>query len=305
MQLSNRNNVSFLVAAPPYNRIFAGVRVMHDLCHELNSLGYRAAMILCHSGDGITKPYEWAISNNPEHYVPGNLRFEIPAANNGHVIQDFLNNGIVIYPEIVPGNPFGAKRVIRYLLNANDTPYPNEFVCAFSARFRESPDFILPKIIAPDYMNMVDAPKWGDRTLDVTYFGKGPKFTQCHVIPNTLLIERDWPRRQEEVALILKHTRYFFSFDAVTSLSMEAFLCGAVSVLLHDDQSPKSIKNKEEFKLPKITLMDKNDAKSLLYDPALLKKETDELSHAIEYYRSTWSDRVNKFVAECKKYFKI
>ncbi len=304
MQLQT-HNVSFLVAAPPYNRIFAGVRVMHDLCHELNSLGYRAAMILCHSGDGITKPYEWAISNNPEHYVPGNVRFELPTTNNESIIQEFLNNGIVIYPEIVPGNPFGAKRVVRYLLNADDRPYLNEFVCSFSASFRINSDFILPKIIAPDYMNMENAPKWSERTLDITYFGKGPKFTQCHIIPNTLLIERDWPKRQEEVALILKHTRYFFSFDAVTSLTMEAFLCGAVPVLLHDDQSPKTIKNKAEYKLPKVILMDKFDSKTTLFDPERLKKEQSEMYKTIEYFRNSWSDRVNEFVRECKKYFKI
>ena len=52
--------MNFLIASPPYTHIFAGVQVLHDLCHDLNELGHSAAIIFFHSGDGEEKPYQWS-----------------------------------------------------------------------------------------------------------------------------------------------------------------------------------------------------------------------------------------------------
>ena len=96
---------TFLVWAPPYTHRSSGVRALFRLCHHLNQAGYPSAMV-AEPGDALP---EW---NTPLHSGP-------------------VGDSIVIYPEIVSGNPLGARRVIRWALNnpgllGGDTTYPDE-----------------------------------------------------------------------------------------------------------------------------------------------------------------------------------
>ena len=58
--------------------------------------------------------------------------------------------------EIIKGNPIGAKRVARYLLNKDEKEYAGEFICAFSRLFHKNPHHTLFKVTTPDFMNNDD-----------------------------------------------------------------------------------------------------------------------------------------------------
>lgn len=296
---------NFLIAAPPYNRIFAGVQVLHDLCHELNLLGYKAGIIFFHGGDGQETPYQWAISNRPDLYVDGHLRHQLPAENPQKALAEFLENGILIYPEIIKGNPLAAKRVVRYVLNKDDSEFPGEFVCAFSKLFRKDPDHVLFKMTVPKWMNEDNTYPWHARKMDATYFGKGPKYVECKRIPDTLLIERDWPRDQEQLAIILKQSRFLFSYDGVSGIHNDAIMCGCVPVILHDKQIPRGVLDTGELRYPKISLSDLNNRESVVYDRNQLENEAKELKNTIKYYESSWHTRVYEFTLACRKRFGI
>jgi O-antigen biosynthesis protein len=77
--------------------MLSGVRCLHLLCHHLNRLGYRSYV-----GTQVANP-----------------NLDTPFAD-AEMIDKFERNGlrsIVIYPDIVAGNPLHAKRIVRYLLN--------------------------------------------------------------------------------------------------------------------------------------------------------------------------------------------
>ncbi len=297
--------MNFLIASPPYTHIFAGVQVLHDLCHDLNELGHSAAIIFFHSGDGEEKPYQWSLANQPNLYRPGNKYVQLPLGNPQKTIADFLKNGILIYPEIIKGNPVGGKNVVRYLLVKDEKNYPGEFICAFSSVYHKNSDHILFKATTPDFMNTLDTVNWKHRKMDATYFGKGPKHVECSLIPETILIERDWPRDQKQLSIMLKNTRYLFTFDNNSAIVTDALLCGAVPIFIHEKQLTFEEMKKTELCPPIVTLPNIKDKNSLSFDADKMDQEIMAVQSNIKYWRESWRERVSEFALACKKHFSI
>lgn len=88
----------YFIWAPDYREISAGIWSLHALCHALNTAGYPAHMI-------------------PNPVV--NEDWLTPVANQD-IASAYAARGlepIVVYPEIVTGNPVSARTVVRYILN--------------------------------------------------------------------------------------------------------------------------------------------------------------------------------------------
>lgn len=93
-----KQKTPFFIWSPPYAHTSSGVRTLHLLCHLLNEAGEKA-------------------------YI-------VPSGHTGYAINPFLNtpiltvdeqnfygdNFIAVYSDVVIGNPFNAKHVVRYLL---------------------------------------------------------------------------------------------------------------------------------------------------------------------------------------------
>lgn len=89
-------NAPYYVYAPTYRENSGGARALHYLCHALNLVGEEAY---------ITD------TGSPSLRTP-TLTKEIAQR---HAEQGL--SPIVVYPEVITGNPLGAKNVVRYLLN--------------------------------------------------------------------------------------------------------------------------------------------------------------------------------------------
>src|SRR6185295_8456760 len=91
----------FVIYCPPYTEKSSGVRALHRLCHLLNTAGYRAVVHTRTLGP---------------HSV--NKKWQTPLWSEGSTAE----STVVIYPEIIVGNPLQAKRIVRWTLN-----YPGVF----------------------------------------------------------------------------------------------------------------------------------------------------------------------------------
>lgn len=92
--------IPYYVWAPPWDNNSSGIRCMHLLTHALNQSGQRAYLV----------PVNMVFKTNPA--------LNTPVLNEEH--QYFYHNRgvepIMVYPEVVRGNPFEGKKVVRWLL---------------------------------------------------------------------------------------------------------------------------------------------------------------------------------------------
>lgn len=219
----------FLIVTPSYTAKSAGIHVMHQLCHDLNALGYPSAIV-------ISDVTDVTYSNNPKYFAPNLDYFAISGEAE---LQRFIDEGVVIYPEIVTGNPLNAKKVVRYILNtegfvANNKMHesPDDFILSYSPVYCKDPHAFLTKIPYNPLFNSENTLPTLSRTLDVTYVGKGSTYGKCFTVPHSLEVTRAYPKTKEELALLLRNTRYFYTWDYRSATISDAILCGAIPVYM-------------------------------------------------------------------------
>lgn len=90
-------NAPFYIYAPPYEQNSGGIRAMHYLCHALNLVGEEAYVLTGTTSEKLRTP---CLTNETinRHKAAG-------------------REPVVIYPEVISGNPLAARNVVRYLLN--------------------------------------------------------------------------------------------------------------------------------------------------------------------------------------------
>jgi hypothetical protein len=233
---------TILVAAPAYDGRFAGVRVLHELCNGLNAIGVTAYIVFYEFQ--VDSPPRFFFSASEALYAPEHGQILRPHFEFGSDLANTLiQESIVIYPEVIRGNPISATNVVRYVLKAEEAnKYPmfhdeNDFIMVYDRSFMNDVDFVFP-IYFTDYFkpeslfNDLETVTFAQRKLDVTYYGKGPTYAPCYKLPKTLAVDRYWPDDKEGLALVLKNTRFFYTWDPMTHTNFEALLCGAIPVFL-------------------------------------------------------------------------
>lgn len=222
-------STKFVIVAPIYTDKSAGIMVLHELCSTLNERGYQTALCLMGS-DGFV------ISNQPQHHGPGLKWYHISGQDE---LQQFINEGVVIYPEIVSGNPLNAPRVVRYMLNSEGAVAKNktqasskDFILAFQESYHSNPDAILAKPCHFEVFNSKDSLPAIERRMDITYIGKGSHHGVGTVLPGTVEVTRVWPKTRDELAVLFKNTRYFYTWDYRSQTITDAILCGAIPVFM-------------------------------------------------------------------------
>jgi O-antigen biosynthesis protein len=130
------------IYSPNFTPFGGGPQALHYLCHWLNIIGYEA-YVNCTQLSGYL-------------YTP-------PLDND--IIQKHLIDGkdpISIYPEVILGNPFNTRRIVRYLLNSPGQRGPKdgieqfwgskdrdrEYIITFSSEFHfnngQYPELLMP-----------------------------------------------------------------------------------------------------------------------------------------------------------------
>ena len=242
---------TFLVLAPPFAHNSAGNVVLHELCNAIIDCGYTAHIIFI----DIKKP-EWGygVSHNPKFYNEGLKRIDIPPELGESWVKSVLDLGITIYPEIISGNPLKARNIVRYFLNSDGAItgskslyQPNDFCLAFSKHYFDKPHaYLIKPVLTPEF-NGINAPLFDERKLNLTYFGKGHKYASCFRAQDSVILPSDWPKSKAELALLLKNTRYLYSWDSQSSIITDAICCGAKPVLLQFNQISREKLDDHEF----------------------------------------------------------
>jgi len=245
--MSRSQQQTFVVVAPAYSSRSGGIMVLHQLCTELNRAGYKTGLVLITEGSQANQGFKFCYSNSPEFLEPDGICYDYFTDQSTSKIQEFINNSIAIYPDIIKGNPLNSKFFCTYVLGVPKFKVESQYTIRFSRLYIEECDFTLHKSFIDPCMNDHGTRHWTERQLNLTYIGKGREFLECYTLPGTILIERDWPQTKNELALLLKNCKYLYTWDCISSTNYDAVLCGAVPIMMHDLQLPRTTLNTSEF----------------------------------------------------------
>lgn len=205
---------------------------MHNLVHELNQMGERAFLW---KAEPIYKPGRRQRLQNFLRPTPilTNPSLDTPVARK----RDLSTNSIVVYPEIVRGNPLQAHNVVRWLLYKPGLLHPFEFG-PDEMFFRVGHITDIPEITggAPDLLMWKINPVYRnenrpDRKGVCYMVRKGHKKPR---IPETEA--KDAVRidgvSHAEANEIFNRCDTFYTYDEATMFSQFAAICGCTSVVI-------------------------------------------------------------------------
>ncbi|MGB0697035.1 MAG: hypothetical protein ACPGOY_15380 [Rhodospirillaceae bacterium] len=222
----------YYIFSARYTRTSAGIRALHLLCHWLNKSGMRAHVAFFGR--------ELGVHTHPDLLTPMLTQ---------EVIDFHHSQGktpIIIYPEVISGNPANADCVVRYVLNipgllGGDTTFPeSDLVYGFSKRLAECcgrPESIL-HVPVLDTTTFTATPE--EERTEVCFYAQ--KYQLVHkqkvfgLPEGAIEITRDRPDSHlpPEIADLFRRSKVFYCFEN-TALASEAVLCGCPAVFMPND----------------------------------------------------------------------
>jgi hypothetical protein len=223
-------NIDFVIVAPPFSELSSGNRALHRLCHLLNKAGYAAAMyILPNASAETTTKSAW----------------NTPLFNADRVHDET----IVVYPEIVRGNPLRAQQCVRWLLNypgllGGPTMFePTDRILVWDRRMLGRVSSMLAQTLGPEdvlTVSVVD-PEFMycdpsvPRTVDSYFIYKGRYVRERYRVPgeaDMICIDKT-VLTQRALGDLLRRTRCLYSYDHATMIFHEALICGCEIRQIH------------------------------------------------------------------------
>lgn len=203
----------YVIMSPGYTEKSWGVRTLHLLCHLLNGMDVPAFMHLPSEG-----------STNPS--------WNTPKATGAEVEE-----GIVVYPEVVRGNPLRGARVVRWLLNRPGyimgnkiRPGRKDYFVAFSPIIDDTKPALNLQVSNEGLFHPHDLP---EKSGELVYLGKGdPRARRAEIDEGRTEITKEWPATHVELADVLRRSEVVYSYDNLSGVNYEATLCGTLCVVI-------------------------------------------------------------------------
>ena len=228
-QMTTKN--IFYIYAPPWRDSSAGIRVLHYLCHSLNSIGCQAWLVLTNP-----KSKEQLINPNLNTPVLSKLQSRI------HIKSGI--SPVVVYSETILGNPLKATRVIRWVLNfpgalGGYLHFPtNDLLVAYSRKIQESVSNCTNVLFLPAVdLNELPFGIPKEKGLALVYAGKYRSYIGAPPIlpgdPIELFRDGESKLSREEFLNELAKAEKIYLFEN-SSVATEAVLLNTVAIFVQN-----------------------------------------------------------------------
>jgi hypothetical protein len=218
--------INFLIWAPEYSNNSGGIIALHKLADLIAKQGENSFIF-------STKTIEGSSAK---------------LVNHTSQFHNFtLENTMVVYPEIISGNPFNFKFVTRWLLNTpgvigGDGIYgENDLVYKYLEYFK-----------APDESKVKGELRTFDLKLDKFINREESRSGECFLVKKGIgkVLDKHKPDSlnldhyisDDYLVDIFNKKEYFISYDAITFHLQQAVLCGCIPVVIPDEGI-----NREEY----------------------------------------------------------
>jgi hypothetical protein len=215
----------YYIFALDYIQQSAGIRALHYLCHALNESGHEAYVTCERTVSHLRTPI-LTEATMVQHHSAG-------------------REPIMVYPEIVTGNPFGARTVARWLLNkpghiAGDTTFPdNEMIFAFDPIYLSGGGHGETLHIPTSDLSLFnneDNPHDKDRDMICVYAHKylAQGGALSEKTKGAVSLGKEQKLSHTEIAATLRRAKLLYVYEP-SALISEALLCGCpVSIVVTD-----------------------------------------------------------------------
>lgn len=239
----------FLILTQSYSENDGGYIVLHKLCDQINRSG----------GDAYLFPYVDSFEFGAGNWVKPLLKFGkerlrriLPFKVNAEFLTPVLdsiseiknwNDWIVVYPEVVFGNPLKARHIVRWFLHhpghITGAIYYGKNELYFRYHSGIKPYESSYSRLSASELKMVHYPLelYNESGISPNRVGtayclrKGVGKTIVHDLVDSILIDG---KSHKEIAAIFKRVKQFISYDVYTAYSGFAVLCGCESVVIPD-----------------------------------------------------------------------
>lgn len=216
----------YYIIAPPYTEFSSGIRVLHYLCHALNIRGFEAYVSTTECRPGLRTPF-----------LTEGVKYRHEAEGR---------EPIVVYPEIVKGNPLGAKHVVRYLLNVpgllgGDKVFePSDFIVQYRSEF--VPDYISPDcelFLPPSDLSIFNLEGADDAERSgVCFYVNRYKGAMDRIPADAVEVSKRHPRSLVELAELFRSVELLYTYEH-SAITLEAALCGCPTVYIPNETMPE------------------------------------------------------------------
>lgn len=229
--------MKFIIYTPPYDANSGGTLVLHKLAEILQKLGYSVSLWYSNKPhiSQLASLNGWKMSLR---YFQTRLKKTPKSSQFKEAIHKDIQDAVVIYPEVVDGNPLKGKNVVRWLLNkpgelSNKVEYgKDDLFFFFDKHFNDAQlnphdrnHLNVIELMGDIYKNTNHMPRSG--TCFMVRKGKGRLLNQHE--ENAQQIDG---MSHRQIASVFNHCKYFVSYDAYTMYSVYAAMCGCIPVVV-------------------------------------------------------------------------
>lgn len=236
------NKLIYIINAPSFDPDSGGTIFMHELAHALNGLGEDAKLwpMAPIYKQGIRATIKNFLSPKPYLTDPD---LDTPLATKADLKNQ---NAVVVYPEIVLGNPLGVKNVVRWLLYKPGDQHPYRFTeNEMFFRVFEKADLVELTGGAPDlFLWKVNRSYQNEGRPD----RKGTAFIVRKGHRKPRLPETEHPdaiditgMSHAEVNDVFNRCDRFYSYDEATMYSQFAAICGCLSIIVPGEHKDREV----------------------------------------------------------------
>lgn len=295
---------SFIIFSPGYNDNTGGIVVLHQLCDLLNKENQKAYLWNNYKPIFRKKDFFKSIYLFLRFFFrmvtkgyKTNKKLITPMASYGN-----LRDSIVIYPEIINGNPLGAKNVVRWLLHkpgfnsAGKINFGKDDLFFFYLKAFDDPRFnkfsdnqLHIENIRSDIYRQTNMK---ERSGSCYILRKGKNRRIIHDLVDSICIDG---LSHEQIAEVFNNVKYCISYDAYTMYSVYAVMCGCISIIVPEEGVTKEQWQPEE-----------SDRYGLAYgfdDIEYALATTQDLLKKLKQKEEESKKSVQNFIVKCQKYF--
>ena len=277
-QYATNSKIKIVIYTRPFDILCGGIVALHNLAKIIND---------------IKHPNIYA-----KLFVYNNLKYDNIFCNQFETVDEINDNTVVIYPEVISGNPLNCKKVIRWILLSLGIEMPHNHYIKWGISS-------LANSISKDNVNNIiyqwesiqnSIPQlsvpWFNPIFKNTHY---PRTKTCYLIKKGKLLHKEINFMHDknsiciddmdlkEKSLIFNQSTYFYCYDPNSAYMIFAVSCGCIAIL-----HPLENISKDEYFKNKIFNKDNK-----IYNAGIAYGNSDS---EVEYARNTILQGDNMYV---------